>query len=88
MAKRRTVKRLATNICETLLAECVAAYSYGKPESADSKRALIFSILRLRQDFIAQISHVEPGMEPREYFRQVIEKFNKRVAETVDQIYV
>ena len=85
MANKRTLKRTINCVCEALFAECVAVsiYDHGSKPNAD---ALLGSILAINNDFISRVSHVEPGMQPKVYFCDLMEQFNKQVCEIVDQI--
>ena len=84
MAKRRILKRSITEICTALFAEGVAASLENEhPENAE---AVLSSIVKMETDYICRISHVEPGMKPKLYFKDLIEKFNAQVIEMVDQI--
>jgi hypothetical protein len=84
MAKRRILKRSITTICTALFAEGVAASLENEhPENAN---ALLSSIIKMESDFVCRVSHVEPGMKPKDYFKDLIEKFNAQVVEIVDQI--
>ncbi len=84
MAKRRILKQNITNICSILFAEGVASSLENEhPENAE---ALLSSIIKMETDFVSRISHVEPGMKPKLYFKDLIEKFNAQVIEVVDQI--
>ena len=40
----------------------------------------------MQADFIARISHPEPGMEPRLYYKDLREKFSVQVSDIIDQI--
>ena len=84
MANKRTLKRSITLFCEDLLVECVAVSLYG--QNRDSAEALIFSILKMQDDFIRRISHPEPGMPARVYFKDLREKFTAQAGEIIDQI--
>ena len=84
MANKRSLKRSITLISEELFAECVAASLYGhNPESAE---ALIFSIIKMQDHFIRRISHPEPGIPARVYYKDLREKFAAQVGEIIDQI--
>lgn len=86
MTNKRDLKRVVNYICSDLFAECVAASMYGgKPESADVD-ALLTSILAIHSNYIRRISHPEPGMKQKDYFKKLIKDFNEQVAEIVDQI--
>ncbi len=84
MANKRSLKRSITLISEELFAECVAASLYGQnPESAE---ALIFSIIKMQDHFIRRISHPEPGIPAKVYYKDLREKFAAQVGEIIDQI--
>jgi hypothetical protein len=86
MTNKRDLKRTINYICSDLFAECVAASLYsGKPE-VENVNALLASILNIHNDFIRRISHPEPGMPQKKYFKHLIEDFNKQVNEIIDQI--
>ena len=57
-----------------------------RSEHPENAEALLSSIIKLERNFICRISHVEPGMEAKQYFKDLIEKFNAQVIEMVDQI--
>ncbi len=84
MANKRSLKRSITLFCEELFAECVAASLYGN--NRDGAEALIFSILKMQDDFICRISHPEPGMPAKLYFKDLREKFAAQASEIIDQI--
>lgn len=84
MAKRRNLKREINNVCTILFAEGIAAALENEhPENAE---ALLHSIIKLENEYVCRVSHVEPGMKPKIYFDDLIEKFNARVSEILDII--
>lgn len=84
MAKRRDLKREINNICTILFAEGIAAALENEhPENAE---ALLNSIIKLENEYVCRVSHAEPGMKPKAYFDDLIEKFNARVSEILDMI--
>lgn len=85
MANKRTLKRAINGICEELFAECVAVslYEQGRETNADT---LLSCILAINNDFISRVSHVEPGMPAKLYFKNLLEQFNKQVVEIIDQL--
>ena len=85
MANKRTLKRTINCVCEALFAECVAVSIYDQG-SKPNAHPLLGWILAIYNDFISRVSHVEPGMQPKVYFRDLMEQFNKQVCEIVDQI--
>lgn len=86
MANKRSLKRSINLICEELFTECVAASLYGTELHKDNAEALLFSIIRLQSDFICRVSHPEPGITAKHYFKDLREKFAAQVSEAIDQI--
>jgi len=86
MANKRTLKRAINSICGELLVETVAASLYGNAPHHGNADAVLFSILQLQANFISRISHVEPGVEPRLYFKDLREKFTSAADEIIGQI--
>ncbi len=86
MTNKRELKQMINNVCSELFTECVAASLYnGKPDQ-ETVNALLSSILILQGDYIRRISHPEPGMPAKKYFRILIHDFNKHIHEIIDQI--
>lgn len=86
MSNKKDLKQAINAICRDLFAECVASSLYnGKPDEENTK-ALLSSILSINDDFVRRISHPEPGMKPKEYYRHLIDDFNKQVGEIIDHI--
>ena len=86
MASKRLLKQRIDLICEELFAECVAGSLYG--QNRESAKALIFSTLKMQDDFIRRISHPEPGMPQKEYFKRLKEDFVARASEIADQVNI
>lgn len=86
MTNKRNLKKDINRICRELFAECMATSLYiGKPDN-ENANALLFSILTIRNNYVRRISHPEPGMPAKQYYKDLIEKFNKEVSEIIDQI--
>lgn len=86
MANKRTLKHAINLICEELFSEAVAASLYGKEQHQEDAEALVFSIIKMRNNYISRISHAEPGMKPKVYFSDLRENFNAEVGDMADQI--
>lgn len=86
MANKRTLKRTINYICSDLFAECVAASLYSVKTNQENVDALLSSILTIHSNYIRRISHPEPGMQARLYYKDLIGKFNEEVSEVVDSI--
>ncbi len=86
MANTRTIKRNVTAICGELFAECVAQSLYDKSIDPQNVETLIHTIIKLQNDYVRRISHVEPGIPAKKYFSILTENFSNDVNEIVDQI--
>ncbi len=85
MANKRNLKKMINYICSDLFSECVAASLYGKKDK-DDINAILKSILIVHNNFICRVSHPEPGMANKSYFKDLKDKFNLQVGEIIDQI--
>ena len=86
MSNKRTLKRAIHLICEELFAEAIALSLYGAKAQQENAQALLFSIVKLEDEFVKRISHPEPGMDAKEYFKDLRQKFSAQVSEIVDQM--
>ena len=86
MANKRNLKRTINYICSDLFAEAVSASLYGEKPNQDNIDALLSSILIIHNDFLSRVSHPEPGMDKKVYYKAIIEDFNKQASEIIDQI--
>ena len=85
MNKRKLKKRINL-ICETLFADCVAVSLYGPEGNKENMEALLFTIVKMQNHFTTRISHPEPGIKPKVYFRDLREKFGAQVNNILDQV--
>ena len=86
MTSKRTLKRAINLICKDLFAETVAASLYGNEQHKENADAVLFSIIRLQRHYISRISHIEPGLKPKQYFKDLREKFAAEADEIIGQI--
>ena len=86
MSNKRKLKKGIQLICEDLFAECVAANLYGPETNKENGDALLFSIVKMQDNYINRISHPEPGMQAKVYYKDLREKFSAQVSEILDQI--
>ena len=86
MANKRSLKHIINLICEELFAEAVAASLYGNQPNKENAEAVLSSILRLQSNYICRISHPEPGMEAKQYYKDLREKFSIEADEIIDQL--
>ena len=86
MANKRTLKRAIHLICEDLFAEAVAVSLYGPEASRSNAEALLFSIVKMENEFVRRASHPEPGMKAKDYFKDLREKFSAQTSDIIDQL--
>ncbi|HIW45023.1 MAG TPA: hypothetical protein H9986_08385 [Candidatus Prevotella stercoripullorum] len=86
MANRRKLKKTINYICSALFSECMAALLYNDSKKQEVADAILTSIIIVQSNYICRISHVEPGMSPRAYFKDLKDKFNIQVEEIADNI--
>ena len=86
MAKKRNLKRQINYICSDLFAETMAAALYGAKVDMEAVDDTLATILVLRNDFIKRISHPEPGMDSKLFYKSIIKDFNLQVSDIIDKI--
>lgn len=85
MANKRSLKRNINYVCGELFSE-VVAISYTTDTNDDNIKALLTSILVIHDDYVRRVSHQEPGLKPKIFYKDLITNFNKQASEIVDQI--
>ncbi|MBR5988738.1 hypothetical protein SAMN04487850_0239 [Prevotella aff. ruminicola Tc2-24] len=86
MANKRTLKKCINLICEDLFAESVAVSLYGPENDRENAEAVLSSIVKMEDHYIKRISHPEPGIPAKKYYKDLREKFSSQVNEILDQI--
>lgn len=86
MSNKRDLKRTINYICGDLFTEGIAASLYGENRDNDNTEAILPSILVMHSNYIRRVSHVQPGMPAKVYFKDLKDKFSKEVNEIVDQL--
>jgi len=86
MANKRSLKQCINLICEELMTDGIAASLYGAEASKNDAETLLYSIVRMQRNYISRVSHVEPGMTPKAYYKDLREKFAAEVSEIADHI--
>ena len=86
MANKRDLKRNIKCITGELFVECMAASLYGEKVDLEQVDSILASILMTNSDFIKRVSHPEPGIKGKAYYKQLIIDFNKQTSELIDQI--
>ena len=86
MSSKRTLKRKIHMICEDLFAEAIAVSLYGAKSQHENAEALLYSILKVEDEFIRRASHVEPGLSGKAYFKDLKNNFKAQITEIIDQL--
>jgi len=85
MANKRQLKKRINNLCGDLFAECIACVYYAKVNREDADNVMI-SILNMQDDILCRISHVEPGLPTKVFFKKLNEDLNHATEAIVSQI--
>ena len=86
MSNKRDLKRTINYICGDLFTEGIAASLYGENRDNDNTEAILTAILVMHSNYIRRVSHVQPGMPAKVYFKDLKDKFSKEVNQSVDQL--
>jgi hypothetical protein len=86
MSNKRNLKNVINGICCNIAADVMAASLDRQVKTQEDIDAILSSIVILNRDYISRISHVEPGMAPKKYFKGLVEDFKKSLMEILDQI--
>ena len=78
MASRKNLKKSVNYICDTLLGRCVVLAATKDAETAKAINEIAKRIIVLRIEFVARISHTEPG-SVRKFYKQFYNQFNEAV---------
>ena len=86
MSNKRDLKRTINYVCSDLFSECIASSLYSGKQNREDAEAILTSIIIVHNDYIRRISHQEPGIKAKIYYRSLIKDFYKQVSEIIDQI--
>ena len=59
---------------------------YSSKTTEEDVNALLASILVIHNDYVRRVSHQEPGLAPKIFYKDLVNSFNKQVSEIVDQV--
>lgn len=59
---------------------------YSSKTTEEDVNALLASILVIHNDYVRRVSHQEPGLAPKLFYKDLVNSFNKQVSEIVDQV--
>ena len=81
--KRRELKKNIEYICGELMAEVVVLRHSKKDVNVEDVDNILMSILRLRDDLVARLSHVEPG-NTKMFFKKLKKDFREGIDSVVE----
>ena len=84
MASRKTLKKHVKMIAGDLFADCVALSMCDSVNKEELER-IMKEVIALYQDFVARISHTEPGSE-RAFYKQLKQEFTEKVNDLSNRI--
>lgn len=70
MANRRELKKKVNTLCGDLFAECIACVNYAKVNRDDADNVML-AILNMQDDILCRISHLEPGLPAKTFFKKL-----------------
>ena len=86
MANKRQLKKGINFLCGELMAETVAITHYQKPVARQDVDNVMTGILRLQDDMLNRVSHPEPGMPQKDFYKKLRTDMVHGVDDIVAQI--
>lgn len=86
MQNKRTLKKRIRVICQELFTEAVAVSLYGSQDQRERAEALLYTIVKMEDNFTMRVCHPEPGMSAKAYYDDLREKFSAQATEILDQL--
>ncbi len=85
MASRKNLKKVITYIVDDIATEAFLM-SFDAKNDTEAWVNLFNKIFSLNNDYIARVSHVEPGISAKKYFDALCDSFNKDAKALLDEI--
>lgn len=85
MAKRRTLKKNVNYIASELFMECLVNSLYVPGTDKEKADVLMGKILDMQNEFLARISHTEPG-NVKGFYKKFYQDFNAKVNEIIEDM--
>lgn len=83
--KRKELKKHINFLCGELLAECIAARHYSSKANTQDVENVMLGILKMQNDWICRLSHVEPG-STKLFFKKLRQEMQRCTEEVIDQL--
>lgn len=87
MANKRQLKKTINMMAGDLLVECIATKHINKESRQEDVDNVMVSILCMQDDFICRVSHPEPGMPAKKYFKALRDEMAKQAEAIINQLY-
>ncbi len=85
MASRRNLKKVITFVVDELATEAFLM-SYDAKDETAAWVELFNKIFALNNEYVARVSHVEPGVSAKKYFDTLCDSFNKEAKALLEEI--
>lgn len=85
MASRKNLKKVITFVVDELATEAFLL-SYDAKGDTEAWVNVFNKIFSLNNEYIARVSHVEPGMPAKKYFNALCDSFNKEAQAVLAEI--
>jgi len=85
MANKRQLKKRINNLCGDLLAECISCIHYAKVNRDDADNVML-AILNMQDDILCRVSHIEPGMSAKKFFKKLHHDMDETTESIIAQI--
>ncbi len=85
MASRKNLKKVIAFIVDDLATEAFFA-SYDAQGDTEAWVSVFNRIFGLNKEYVARVSHVEPGMPAKKYFNALCDSFNADAKEIHQEI--
>lgn len=86
MANKKNLKKSIGAICDALFADCIAITMYGGKTDEANANSVLASVLTIRDNYVRRISHPEPGMPAKTYYKDLVDKFNVEALGVIEQL--
>lgn len=87
MANKRQLKKIINMVVGELLVECVVTKHINQEARQEDVDNVMVSVLRMQNDFICRVSHPEPGMPAKTFFKNLRTELAQRTDEITNQLY-
>lgn len=84
MASRRNLKKVISDIIGDVLTECIICANYVPGIDQKAISDIMLELIDIDEEFIARISHTEPG-NAKQYYRAFYADFDNRINAVIEK---